>query len=965
MITPRRTRLVRVHDLHEFRRTLVCLAADGRRRPLPPTAVNPAEARCAIVVPTRGAAVALERTLRAAGHEDVPLLLTRDQLYDVFHARLEGAPRRLTAFERDAIALAAAEEAARDVGVLPFKIRPGLVAEILRFYDHLRRQSQPVVRFEALIVGALGGDEGGDRGAERLLLQTRFLAGAFRAYEQRVRQSGACDEHGLRERIIADPAPDGLQSVVVTVSDWIADPTGIFVADFDVLARVPRLETLDIVCTDALLGSGFHERIHSWWPGLEEVSGAQLAPAGPRVRPMLIRPPVSETDCLWFAHRDREEELAALARRLADPGFGGPAAWESTAVVYKRPLPYLYLAPDTLGDAGVAYQMSDALPLAAEPLVTALDLVLDAVETGFSREALVALLASPHLRFGDDPGAAFRESVSEMNGLLSRERYLGGLDRLGTIAQPPERRGVPALLKALEAARELAPLLEVASASRQLRTLIGFLDSHWCARVHTDREQQVREVVMRILRELADAHASHHDPVWGIDDLANAVRRWIEDETFPVASESAGVHLVDDQAARYGEFADVTIVGLIENEWPDRPRRNIFYAPGLLKALGWPSEKDRRAAADARFIDLLVSSSSRVELSTFMLEDEALVTRSLQLDEVPRAKLSTLSRDPTASLTAPEPDDAPASTWAALRRERSPAGLPEFHGSVGPRPGRPWSVSALETYLGCPFKFFAQHVLKLDEEPDDEEVMDPRRQGLFMHEVFERFFKEWQGAGHCEVTAANLATARDLFVGVVDRALERLPEGEAALERTRLLGSSAAAGLGDAVFRMEAERSVPVVERLLEHSLSGRFTFASEDGPREVELRGKADRVDLLADGTFRLVDYKLGWPPDRSRALQLPIYGICAEQRLEGHRGRHWTLAEAVYLAFKGPRRVVPLFQSAAARHDVLAKAQQRLVEALDAIARGQFPPTPDDVYRCDTCSFQSVCRKDYVGHV
>ena len=41
-----------------------------------------------------------------------------------------------------------------------------------------------------------------------------------------------------------------------------------------------------------------------------------------------------------------------------------------------------------------------------------------------------------------------------------------------------------------------------------------------------------------------------------------------------------------------GEFDDVTLVGLIEQEWPERPRRNIFYPPSLLKALGWPSEKD-------------------------------------------------------------------------------------------------------------------------------------------------------------------------------------------------------------------------------------------------------------------------------------------------------------------------------------------------------------------------------------
>ena len=42
--------------------------------------------------------------------------------------------------------------------------------------------------------------------------------------------------------------------------------------------------------------------------------------------------------------------------------------------------------------------------------------------------------------------------------------------------------------------------------------------------------------------------------------------------------------------------------------------------------------------------------------------------------------------------------------------------------------------------------------------------------------------------------------------------------------------------------------------------------------------------------------------------------------------------------------------------------KAQERLSSALDAIGRGEFPPSPDDVYRCETCSFAAVCRKDYV---
>ena len=244
--------------------------------------------------------------------------------------------------------------------------------------------------------------------------------------------------------------------------------------------------------------------------------------------------------------------------------------------------------------------------------------------------------------------------------------------------------------------------------------------------------------------------------------------------------------------------------------------------------------------------------------------------------------------------------------------------------------------------------------------------MNPRRQGQFVHDVFERFFSAWQEAGHGAITIDNLDGARSLFAEVVDEALAQLPDAEAGLERTRLLGSPAAAGLGEAVMRMEAERPIPVVQRLLEHELNGDFMFDTGSGPRSIPIRGKADRIDLLADGTFRLIDYKLGWPPkDKRKALQLPVYSLCASQMLRSTRGGNWTVGEAVYLAFKGPRRVISLFQNEADRDRVLAEAQDRLAETVDAIAAGRFPPTPDDVYRCESCGFGSVCRKDYVGDV
>ena len=189
--------------------------------------------------------------------------------------------------------------------------------------------------------------------------------------------------------------------------------------------------------------------------------------------------------------------------------------------------------------------------------------------------------------------------------------------------------------------------------------------------------------------------------------------------------------------------------------------------------------------------------------------------------------------------------------------------------------------------------------------------------------------------------------------------LARLPPADAALERTRMVGSPVAAGLIDVVFRLEAERPTPVVERRLEHAIDGLYTFGGADGPRQIEVRGIADRIDLLADGTFRVFDYKSGRP---GSMLQLAVYAVCVRQKLRGYRGRDWQLAEAAYISFRGDRTVVPLTPGREDADAALADAERQVVEIANAIAAGVFPPRPRTRSLCQYCAYATVCRKDYV---
>jgi RecB family exonuclease len=314
------------------------------------------------------------------------------------------------------------------------------------------------------------------------------------------------------------------------------------------------------------------------------------------------------------------------------------------------------------------------------------------------------------------------------------------------------------------------------------------------------------------------------------------------------------------------------------------------------------------------------------------------------------------------------------SPWAKARADNASREPHRFAGEAGEWVLPRVSVSRLERYMKCPFQFYVANVLQVAEQPEDEISRSPLQRGRFLHELFETFFHEWQARGRGRITAEHMADARALFEEIAGPALRSLPQAEAGLERARLFGSAVGSGIVDRVFAMEAERGSGIRERLMEYELDGAFTFTGEDGAaREVRLRAKIDRVDLLDDGTFRLIDYKTKYVPDRRLALQLPIYSACVRTSLSATYGRDIPASEAMYLSFEGPQAVVPLDPSTgsgSARaksraeergklfEELTISAEHRLVAALDDIAAGHYPARPETKNLCTMCAFVAVCR-------
>ena len=982
--TPRQTRLVRVPDLAAYQHAIAQLAlagdvADVRRR--------------AVIVPTGAAARQLRRTLETSSADGafvLPHLVTRDGWYGRMHDAMPGAPRRMDGFEREAMLYRAALDA-QGAGVAPpFGIRAGIVAAMLRFYDELRRRDVDLFKFQERIGRELEKDAD-DRGAARVVRQTAFLAEAFSRYEQQLIAGGMVDEHTLAARIRAEGSP-AFTHLVVTVGDQSTESGGLWPSDYRLLAESPGLDRIDIIATDRVLAAGLFEELEKQLPGFEDTKAEgrrQRAEAGEQLPRLLVPPPAPgdrEAPVAWV-YRDREEELYAAVRgvrRLAAPDG---ALADRVGIVFQRPLPYLYLARRAFEGARVPYLTSDALPLAAEPYAAAVDLILEFVWSNGSRAATAAMLRSPAFRFEDAAGRINGADVTDFEQHVLAQRTPGQPSTYRAIAEAPPstdpRRGKRQHRAARVAATAagcwdaLAPLADAAlPLGARLASLVAFLHAHEAPPPSEpdprERHLRARAAIVAAIQAFGRA-ADKHALTLATDELAATIRRWIEEQTFTPRRGDGGVELVDATAARYGRFDHLRVLGLVEADWPARPPRNVFYGRFLLDKLDWPDESKRLALAYAAFKDLVRLPGSTLALSAFHLDDDAIVglspyveavTEAGLMPEVDRQPAQTMHFPWEALVARPALTDAlegDAAAWAVSRVDRGELAGEMYRGQTGAFEPASYSVSALETYLRCPFRYFAKQVLKLPEERDDEPGMTPQERGQFLHQVVQDFYASWDQDPGGAITPETVDAALARFREIADTALESLPVADRAPERTLLLGSAASPGLAERLLYFEMELPGRATRRILEERKRGAFEFTGENGTRTITLDAVADRIDVLEGDGLRVIDYKLSRLPDKEIALQLPVYGLCQSSTLAEVDGVTRTLTAAAYFSFN--HKQDPKIYAGADVAELLSDGQARLLKAVESIERGDFAVRPADPRDCKWCPYPSVCRKEYAG--
>ena len=291
------------------------------------------------------------------------------------------------------------------------------------------------------------------------------------------------------------------------------------------------------------------------------------------------------------------------------------------------------------------------------------------------------------------------------------------------------------------------------------------------------------------------------------------------------------------------------------------------------------------------------------------------------------------------------------------------------------------SPSQIESYLECPYKWFAQRRLRLD---DLDEGFGPLEMGDFAHNALHSFYKHLsEDLGEAKVTPQLLPQARELMADVLARhkALQpHLRQSENRLIPTSQVEHRELAELERKLMDyldFEAELLPTFAPKYLEYDVAcgGAVDYAGH------KLLGTADRIDVDGEGRCAIIDYKgsitgsyaLGVREEgRLGKVQALIYAQVIRRTLGlepvGALYVCYGRRKMISGAYDG--RVIENAHLPNMRHkdcmcadkpfsDVLDETEEAVAEALERMLAGDIRPRPETPEACKWCPVSSCSER------
>jgi RecB family exonuclease len=522
-----------------------------------------------------------------------------------------------------------------------------------------------------------------------------------------------------------------------------------------------------------------------------------------------------------------------------------------------------------------------------------------------------------------------------------------------------------------------------------------------------------------------------------------ALRTALSQASCPAPRTESLVDVLDVLDARALRYKHVFLIGLGEGHFPARPSDNSLLGEAQrMKWSDHQVQLDSRRDLASREMLLFYLAASRADESltlTYVTSDssgrpagagsfltslleplggiEALQEKGLHYDiplgsYLPERNLIACRRDALVSAAAgwfdPERgrDDA-SMAWIAQQDPQKltnlAGGLWASHKRWRPEPsgsfdGRidstelvtelqarypeqiVFSASGLNTFGQCPWRYFAQYVLRLEPLAVPQRMLQPTSRGQFVHNVLFETMKRLSQAADGPVSPEQIDDQQ--MIDTLQAAVTELSEPlEAAapypslwrIQRDRMhsqmknyllalkyIKPTGRCGNFELAFGLETSHGEP------SDAMSSPEPVEIKTPAGMIRLRGKIDRVDQIDSNALLIVDYKTGALPSpldiaQGRNLQLPLYSAAVAKILPGE-----SSGGAFHRIGSGKsRKVLDFSPDTADRrisklggyHTVNEAAMQSVADFVTAMSEGQFDLQPTSA--CPSyCRFRQICQ-------
>lgn len=738
----------------------------------------------------------------------------------------------------------------------------------------------------------------------------------------------------------------------------------------------------------------------------------------------------------------REAEVQAVAQQIFALLYDNPSLRASDiAVVVPNLDRYLPIIDECLPAYGIAFEAVNGFPLRTNPMACVVSRLLAQIRSPGDRAGLFELLASGSVDAGGIDiqlvdSYARRFNLSDLSNLAHElnsmpENYLPEGDGLERLRESVER--LDGLLGSLRDFTQqckpqkfvdqlldlLANLQVVTNGIVALSDFNRRSDEHseWVIGEWSRRNASALAALVDVLMDIRDTILLFDEAgTVSRDDLIQTVEDAVDGRRYRCEPTVDAVLVMGYQEARGAEFRHCFLLGLVEGEFPTPQQRSFVLEGG--------GEWRERCFDAAHLLLDVLDGNSDVFLTAFASENSSVVGISPVLDGVKQervAALADLSDDSAPGYTRPHAQAAaglaftagetdqllrllePGDVSRAVRqlrmevcREIQPFGGP-YGGEVSPGvfdlDVRHYSVTQLETYVRCPFRYMARYLLDIRPIEEVEDELLSNEMGSFIHQILCRFGDE----GGFALMRSDPEKARKLLLEIARAVFNLTAEGKRLsmfmkVQFERLVdgldGNSEGYGLLRRFFDYELSRGSATEPRLLEKEFNLVVPLAFEDERsargRGMRIVGLIDRVDVSDDGSVCFVmDYKTGRPPSTLRikeglSFQLPVYLLAL--RDSGIAAENCQLIAGYYhLPVSGQIKISSLFGDVEATLEVVGRKPTNwdlplsdiggidgLVESIQNIRSdmdsGAFVTTrlKADQAGCRYCEYSRICRHE-----